>query len=59
MAQVLQELYNYTFAPTNAVAAVGEDNPLSPNGENVGWELAPEDEADDGTGAAQTQPIGG
>ncbi|WP_045737624.1 trypsin-like serine protease [Xanthomonas sp. MUS 060] len=56
MAQVMQELYSYTLAPTtNAVAADGEDNPLPP----TDWELAPPDEADGDGGDGQTQPIGG
>ncbi len=59
MADVLQELSTYTLAPNSLPAGAGEDNPLSPFGENAGWELAPADEADDDAGAAQTQPIGG
>jgi hypothetical protein len=55
MAQVMQELYNYTLAPTNFPTAAGEDNPLSPAGEKTFWELAP---TDDDAGATQTQHHG-
>lgn len=43
MQQVLHELYSYTLAPANLPTAAGDDNPLSPGGENAGWELAPAD----------------
>ncbi|KAB7762562.1 trypsin-like serine protease [Xanthomonas maliensis] len=56
MAQVLQELYSYTLAPSNFPAADGESNPLSPAGEKTLWELAP---TDDDTGATQAQSMGG
>ncbi|WP_245149881.1 S1 family peptidase [Xanthomonas axonopodis] len=59
MAQVLQELYSYNLAPTNVAAAVGEDNPLPPDDENAGWELAPADDDDGNDGTGQTQHIGG
>lgn len=45
MQQVLHELYNYILAPADLPTAVGEDNQLSPGGENAGWELAPTDES--------------
>ncbi|MEX3901201.1 hypothetical protein OKW34_004350 [Paraburkholderia youngii] len=44
MQQVLYELYSYSFAPADLPTDVGEDNPLSRNGENAGWELAPTDD---------------
>ncbi|WP_372364426.1 hypothetical protein ACCQ02_19885 [Xanthomonas sp. NCPPB 4468] len=43
MQQVLHELYSYTLAPADLPTAAGDDNPLSPSGENAGWELAPAD----------------
>ncbi|MBB5405375.1 hypothetical protein QF000_000136 [Paraburkholderia atlantica] len=44
MQQVLYELYSYNFAPADLPTDVGEVNPLSRNGENAGWELAPTDD---------------
>ncbi len=44
MQQVLYELYSYSLAPADLPTDVGEDNPLSRNGENAGWELAPTDD---------------
>ncbi|WP_245623904.1 trypsin-like serine protease [Paraburkholderia nodosa] len=44
MEQVLYELYSYSFAPADLPTDVGEDNPLSRNGENAAWELAPTDD---------------
>ncbi|WP_440864054.1 trypsin-like serine protease [Symbiopectobacterium purcellii] len=44
MAQVLHELFSYNLAPADLPTAVGEDNSLSPDGENAGTELAPTDE---------------
>ncbi|MEF9418030.1 trypsin-like serine protease [Xanthomonas citri] len=43
MQQVLHELYSYSLAPADLPTAAGDDNPLSPGGENAGWELAPTD----------------
>ncbi|MEX3791501.1 hypothetical protein [Paraburkholderia sp. BR14374] len=44
MQQVLYELYSYNFAPADLPTDVGEVNPLSRNGENAAWELAPTDD---------------
>ncbi|WP_028215431.1 trypsin-like serine protease [Paraburkholderia mimosarum] len=44
MQQVLYELYSYSLAPADLPTDVGEDNPLSRNGENAAWELAPTDD---------------
>ncbi|OQP80138.1 MULTISPECIES: trypsin-like serine protease [Xanthomonas] len=43
MQQVLHELFSYSLAPADLPTSAGDDNPLSPSGENVGWELAPTD----------------
>ncbi|EWC51487.1 hypothetical protein XAR_2473 [Xanthomonas citri pv. glycines str. 8ra] len=40
---MLHELYSYSLAPADLPTAAGDDNPLSPGGENAGWELAPTD----------------
>ncbi|PMS31243.1 trypsin [Trinickia symbiotica] len=44
MQQVLYELYAYSLAPADLPTDVGEDNPLSRNGENAAWEVAPTDD---------------
>ncbi|WP_440863603.1 trypsin-like serine protease [Symbiopectobacterium purcellii] len=54
MAQVLHELFSYNLAPADLPTAVGEDNSLSPDGENAGWELAPTDGENAGTELAPT-----
>lgn len=41
MRQVLHELFSYSLGPADLPTAEGEFNPLSADGENVEWELAP------------------